>query len=138
MSQTITINGRPIAKQRPRFARIGKGVHTYSAQAAEEGRWILEAQQQVKKPLAGPLTLSLVFAMPRPKHHYGTGKNLGKLKDSAPLWHTGKPDLDNLAKFVKDCLNGVAWQDDSQVCRLVAQKVYSDKPQTVVCIEPVA
>lgn len=31
-------------------------------------------------------------------------------------------DLDNLAKFVLDCLNGVAFEDDSQVCSLICNK----------------
>lgn len=33
-------------------------------------------------------------------------------------------DLDNLAKLVQDALNGVAFQDDSQITRLVAVKVH--------------
>lgn len=49
--------------------------------------------------------------------------------------HTKKPDLDNLVKFAKDCLNGVAWQDDSQVCELEAWKAYDEKPRTEIIIE---
>lgn len=32
-------------------------------------------------------------------------------------------DLDNLAKLVLDALNGVAWEDDRQVCLLHARKI---------------
>lgn len=50
--------------------------------------------------------------------------------------HTKKPDLDNLIKFTKDCLNGVAWHDDSQVVEYGAmKKVYGDEPMTRILIE---
>src|SRR5208283_2635982 len=35
-----------------------------------------------------PLDVCLMFVMPRPKYHYGSGKNSGKLKGGAPIWHT--------------------------------------------------
>ena len=36
-----------------------------------------------------------------------------------------KPDLDNVAKVVLDALNGVVYQDDVQVWRLVVNKLYA-------------
>ena len=72
--------------------------------------------------------------MPRPKSHYGTGKNAGKLKLNAPTLHTKKPDLDNLEKMVYDCLDHVSWKDDSQIVKSIAQKVYSDNPRTEIKI----
>ena len=33
-----------------------------------------------------------------------------------------KPDVDNVSKNVLDALNGVAWEDDSQVVRLFIEK----------------
>jgi Holliday junction resolvase RusA-like endonuclease len=41
---------------------------------------------------------------------------------------TKKPDLDNLAKSVLDALNGVIYQDDSQIVSLHMTKVYSQYP----------
>jgi Holliday junction resolvase RusA-like endonuclease len=35
-----------------------------------------------------------------------------------------KPDVDNLAKAILDALNGVAYEDDSQVYSLEVQKWY--------------
>lgn len=34
-----------------------------------------------------------------------------------------KPDVDNVAKLVLDALNGIAYEDDAQVGRLVVQKL---------------
>lgn len=78
-----------------------------------------------QKPVAGAVELSVSFFMPRPKAHYGTGKNSGVIKDSCKLTHhVSKPDLDKLIRCVKDALTGVAWNDDSQVIHVHAKKVY--------------
>jgi len=125
MDTRITIPGKPIAKHRPRFYRRGNYVGTYNDQQTEEGRWQLFAAGQVKQILDGPIKLEVMFYMPIPK---------SAPKRNRPIWHTKKPDLDNLIKFVKDCLNGIAWKDDSQVCSIAAEKMYNDEPQTVICI----
>lgn len=33
-----------------------------------------------------------------------------------PIWKSSKPDRDNLDKGCLDCLTGVVWVDDAQVC----------------------
>jgi Holliday junction resolvase RusA-like endonuclease len=122
----LFIHGKPIAKKRPRFARRGKHVVTYNDQETEEGLWLLDAKKQIAEKLNGPVVVEVVFSMPRPKSHFGTGRNAGILKPSAPKEHTQKPDIDNLIKFVLDCLNhcGV-WHDDNDVVRIVARKLWS-------------
>ncbi len=85
------------------------------------------AMQAMKfeKPVSGPVSISLTFYMPRPKGHYGSGKNSDLVKDSAPQHHVTKPDLDKLVRCVKDALTGVVWNDDSQVCEISkAEKLY--------------
>ncbi len=129
----IIVPGKPIAKARPRFYRIGEHVGTYNCQTTEEGKWLLMAQGQIKKKIEdGPIYLVATFFMPRPKYHYGTGKNARVLKPSAPLYHVVKPDSDNLVKFVKDCLNGFAWKDDCQVCSMSVNKIYDEDPRTEI------
>jgi Holliday junction resolvase RusA-like endonuclease len=123
-----------VAKARPRFARRGKFVVTYNSQETEEGRWLWEAKGQVGQCFEGPLHVICRFYMPRPKGHYGTGKNAGKLKSTAPLSHIKKPDVDNCLKFVLDCLNGIAWEDDCQIISLFGSKYYSDNPRTLIII----
>ena len=77
-----------------------------------------------------PFLLILTFYMPRPKSHYGTGRNKDKLKDKAPYQHTQKPDIDNLTKAVMDAITVLnVWRDDSQVVSVRATKLWSDKPE---------
>lgn len=71
------------------------------------------------------LKMSLVFRMKRPKSHFvGNKPGAGRLKPSAPgKLHRGRADVDNLAKFVMDALNGLVYVDDRQVVHLDAIKV---------------
>lgn len=132
----IMIMGKPIAKARPRFVRRGAFVGTYNPQETEEGRWILEAKGQIQKPLEGPLSMICRFDMPIPSGMRKT--DIRRIEAGEMVPHSKKPDLDNCLKFVKDCLNGIAWKDDSQVWWVQALKRYSTDPKTVILIYAVS
>lgn len=66
-------------------------------------------------PLDGPLAVSMVFTFARPKGHFGTGRNAGTLKASAPARPSGVPDLSKLARSTEDALTGLVWVDDARV-----------------------
>lgn len=88
--------------------------------------------------ILGPVKLNLHFVMPRPKCHYGTGKNSACLKPGAPVWHISTPDLDKLTRCVKDALTGVIWKDDSQVCKMgEVTKQYGDKPGVFISVSEI-
>lgn len=65
-------------------------------------------------PVDVPLRIETRFYVTRPKGHYGTGRNAGLLKASAPRYPTGRPDYSNLVKLIEDCLtlSGVLADDD--------------------------
>lgn len=88
---------------------------------------------QINRTVEGPIVLGCIFLMPIPK---SASKKKQAEMQSGEIKHTKKPDLDNLVKFAKDCLNNLAWKDDSQVIRLVAEKHYSSEPGTWVRISP--
>lgn len=77
--------------------------------------------------ITGPCELSIAFHMPRPKGHYGTGKNASVLKPSAPHWHTKKPDRTKLLRSTEDAIkdSGIV-TDDTIFCDGVIKKIYSD------------
>lgn len=70
------------------------------------------------------MVMSLVFVKPRPKSHYGTGRNAEVLKDSAPAQPGVKPDTGKLARAVEDALTGVLYTDDSLLVDTFHSKRY--------------
>ncbi len=97
------------------------------------------ARQQYKGPLlTGPLKLAIEFRLLRTKGHYGTGRNAGTVKPSAPTYSSTRPDLTKLTRALEDALKGITWRDDSQVCIQETRKVYVDRdPGAMVRISQV-
>lgn len=81
-----------------------------------------------------PVFCHMEFIMPRPKYHYGTGKNSNVLKADAPYWHTVPPDALKLARSTEDALTGHIWRDDSTNVQLTTVKHYGDSPGCVITI----
>lgn len=132
----ITIKGTPIAKKRPRFFRRGNFEGAYNPQETEEGRWLWEAQDQITEKIEeGPISLKVKFSFPPLKSW--PKKTLKQLQDEQLLCHFKKPDLDNCIKFVKDCLNGIAWHDDSQVSQISAIKCYALEAKTEIEVKKI-
>lgn len=131
-SLEIIIPGKPIAKKRPRFARRGKFMAAINDQETEEGRFLLQAQQQIhQRPFEGPIQVYMTFSMSIPK---STSKKRALLMEQGKIDHIKRPDLDNLEKFASDCLSGDAWRDDSQIVMSTTQKKYSRDPGTKITI----
>lgn len=74
------------------------------------------------------LQLTILFRMKRPLSHFIASKpGPGRLKSAFAvqrLASNNRCDVDNLAKFVLDSLNGVLYVDDKQVVSLNVLKVY--------------
>lgn len=81
-----------------------------------------------------PVRLVVVFKFARPRGHFGTGRNSGKLKASAPDLHAQSPDLDKLVRCLGDALTGIVWRDDRQVCELTARREWTVGPECA-CVE---
>lgn len=73
------------------------------------------AVEHFTAPLEGPLEVTLRFYLPRPKGHFGSGKNASVVNPSAPQRPTGRPDALKMARLVEDALTGIAWNDDAQI-----------------------
>ena len=82
-------------------------------------------------PLSVPVELHVTFYFPRPKSHYGTGRNAEKLKASAPMHCTSSRhgDIDKLCRSTLDGLavrsGGSVITDDSLVVELICSKQYA-------------
>ena len=131
----FTVFGNPVAQKRHRHHKFG----TNDPSKKDKEQFYLQAvKHKPKEPLSGNVFADVVFYMPRPKSHYRTGKYKDRLKFSAPhYYHSLKPDVDNLVKFLFDSISGKDKfiKDDCNVGCLKAQKVYigrNDKPRTEV------
>jgi Holliday junction resolvase RusA-like endonuclease len=135
---TIEVRGLPAPQGSKRH--VGRGIMVESSKAVGPWREAVRAETQrmmAAHPFVGAVKVEITFGLGRPKGHYGTGKNVGKVRDSAPWYPQGRPDLDKLARAVLDGLTaGGAWVDDAQVVCLTARKVY-DSPGCRINIEGV-
>ena len=118
--------GRPAAQGSKRHVGGGRLIES----SRQVGPWREIVRQAAveamagRPPIEGPVYLVQVFALPRPKSHYGTGRNSGRVKRGAPSRPPVRPDLDKLARAVGDALTGVCYHDDAQIVNLRAAKYY--------------
>ena len=116
---------KPTALKRPRLVRNNL---VYDPSKKDKKEWLMSIQKHIPKVAPnGPLKIQLEFYFARPKNHFRTGKYSGQLKDSAPLIHMKMPDIDNLAKFILDAMNGYFYEDDRQVVELSCHKEYTNE-----------
>lgn len=78
-----------------------------------------------------PVIYEIMFYIARPKGHYGTGKNAGVLRASAPMWPMGGKhgdDVDKLQRAILDGLQagGIVADDKQFVGTTGTFKVYAD------------
>jgi crossover junction endodeoxyribonuclease RusA len=113
----VVVEGRPTPKERPRMARNG---HVYTpSKTVEAEKQIVEAYAIASTALhgriikfVGDVEIRIGFMMPDRR----------------------RSDWDNLAKLVCDALNGVAYDDDSQIVHAVIFKSTSKFGATTIII----
>lgn len=135
---TFEVRGLPVPQGSKQAFVVGKrAVVTERGQATLKpwrSQIAAAAAELVEEPLAGPLSIALTFALPRPKSHYRTGARAGELRETAPAWVETRPDIDKLTRAVLDALTGVAYRDDGQVAELKAHKMFGARPGVAVSI----
>jgi Holliday junction resolvase RusA-like endonuclease len=85
-------------------------------------------------PWTFALAVEFTFYRPRPKGHYGSGRNAGVVKTSAPAWPGTRPDVLKLARAVEDSLTGIVWRDDAQIVDERLCKVWGEPERVVITI----
>ena len=86
-----------------------------------------------RPPIEGPCALKVVAFYPWPK-----GATLKRRHDPAGAWKATRPDVDNLIKLVSDTLQGIAFRDDGQLARMVAEKVHGPAAGLTVMVRTLA
>lgn len=122
----VQIVGEPKGQPRARAFSRGGHVRMYDPGTAESWKSAIAAHVRDRlpeKPHKGPLKVRMEFRFLRPKNHYTSKGELTKSAKLNKLFHTQKPDFDNLEKAVSDCLTELGfWQDDTQVVKWSGSK----------------
>ena len=130
---SVYLNGQPIGKGRPRFTRTG---HTYTPEktrryehklAAEASNWMMLRSMD---PITQPCRVAILAQFQIPKSWSKKRRDAAVIGEVFP----GRPDIDNIVKAVLDACNGVTFEDDAQVFRVMATKRYGD-PMILVTVE---
>lgn len=123
------VDGKPQGKGRAKYSARGSFVRAYTpAKTRTYEQHIKECAQNAlgcpTNEFMGEVRMIVVSYFEPPKTASKKKKALmiGKL-----IPYLKKPDLDNIAKSVCDALNGVLYEDDSQIVSLHISKSYADK-----------
>ena len=136
----FTVIGTPVGKGRPKFSTVNGFAVAYTPKKTEsyENLVKLSVQQQQRglKPFDKdvPLQADIIAYFPIPK---STSKKKREAMLNGEIYHTKKPDADNITKSILDALNGIAYYDDSQVVYVRCKKSYSDEPRAEIIIREI-
>lgn len=122
----LTVVGEPAPQGSKRH--VGHGIMVESSKKVKPWREAVKwAVIDVGNPsIDGAVAVELYFLLPRPKGHFGTGRNSGKLKPSAPEYPAVRPDIDKLARSTLDGLvDAGVFSDDSRIVSLKLEKLYT-------------
>ena len=132
---TFTVDGDPVPKGRPRFARRGQFVQTYTdAKTIDyETQVAMKARHAIgsTKPLESALTVFLYL-------RYTVPASYSKKRKEACLNGLEYPkriDIDNVYKSITDAMNGIVYLDDSQIVEAHIKKVYAEESGANIMVQ---
>ncbi|KAG0188270.1 hypothetical protein DFQ28_005162 [Apophysomyces sp. BC1034] len=134
----FSIPGTPVGKGRPKFARRGNHVTTYTPEKTASYENLvkvkaLEAMQGQQQPIDGPVCLELTLLV-TPPASWSKKKTADAL--CGFVFPTSKPDIDNVLKGICDAMNEVVFRDDKQVCDVHIVKRYAEIAEARVKLIP--
>lgn len=123
----FTVYGTPVPKGRPRFAKRGAFVQTYTPEKTKsyesEVAMMAKAAMGSSKPLFSALEAFIHLTFPIPESY---SKKRSEACLSCQEKHTKKPDADNCAKAIIDGMGGIIFDNDSQIVSLHVHKTYGE------------
>ena len=131
----FTVYGNPVAKGRPRFAKRGNFVQTYTPEKTKtyetEVAMMASAAMGASEALEGALEafIYVTYAVPASYSKKRSEACLSGLEK-----HTKKPDLDNVVKSVVDGMDKIVFLNDSQITSIHATKVYGEIAKVEVMV----
>lgn len=130
------VKGKVCGKGRPRFARRGNYVSAYTDKITASYENLIKLSflnakgKIINKPSSVEITIEAYFT---PPESLSAKKKSACLSGEMP--HIKKPDIDNIVKVVMDALNKIAYEDDSQVVKVFAKKLYGASDKMIITLE---
>lgn len=129
----FTIPGTPVGKGRPKFARRGAFVTTYTPEktASYENLVKVKAEEAMvgRELIAGAVAVTILLFI-TPPASWSNKKMLQALNHE--ILPTTKPDIDNVIKGILDAMNEIVWNDDKQVVDVTIRKRYANTARATV------
>jgi Holliday junction resolvase RusA-like endonuclease len=130
----VRVYGIPVGQPRARATvrRFGATVRAGVYDPGTANDWKGDVQRAFRdilpnnhSPLTGPILVDVVAWFPRPMSHHVGSRAMCALKANAPIYHTGKPDRDNIDKALLDAMTDLGvLADDKNVCAGGTTKLY--------------
>ncbi len=126
----LRILGEPVAKARARTTKYGSytPIKTVNYETLIKEMFAISNQEK----LNGELEMQVMAFFSIPK---STSKKNCIEMENCRIRPTKKPDIDNIIKIVADALNKIAYDDDSQIVKVTAEKYYSLVPRVEILIK---
>ncbi len=125
MHVTFKVEGTPVGKGRPKFARRGNFVTAYTPTKTRGYEDLIKIAAKhamgTSEPLKTPVAAYIYITVPIPQSY---SKKRSKSCLDGLERPCKKPDCDNVMKAFLDAMNGIVYDDDSQVVSLHGTKVY--------------
>ena len=123
---TFEVPGDPHGKGRPKFARRGNFVQTYTDKKTTSYEDLVRFHANIAMvdlaPLESAVAVYIYIKLAVPKSY---SKKRSEACLSGLERPTKKPDWDNVAKSICDAMNGIVYIDDTQIVDAHVTKVYA-------------
>ena len=135
----FVVPGTPVGKGRPRFARRGNFVTTFTPEktASYENLVKVKAEEAMQGRILidGPVSVDIELFV-TPPASWSQKKQRQAL--AGAIFPTSKPDVDNVLKGIFDAMNDIVWRDDKQACDVTVRKRYATTARATVQVKELA
>jgi Holliday junction resolvase RusA-like endonuclease len=133
----FTVPGTPVGKGRPKFARRGNHVTTYTPEktASYENLVKVKAEEAMvgRQLIEGAVSVVIALYV-TPPASWSQKKQRQALEGR--IFPTSKPDIDNVIKGIFDACNEIVWKDDKQAVDVRVVKRYGQVARAAVEVRP--
>ena len=136
---SFIIPGTPVGKGRPRFARQGAFVRTFTPEktASYENLVKVKAEEAMAgRPAFEGAVSVVIWLYVTPPASWSQKKQRAALEGA--IFPTSKPDVDNVVKGIFDACNDIVWRDDKQACDVIVRKRYAATARATVQVKELA